>query len=213
MKFDARPFTTLLHYADALAAKVLTRDNLHLAPKTISKAVAKRMRVGLLYMQAYLRRVLILMALQIEHTLPRDMTERPIFNHGRVIRLRPATKSFSVFAGERAPPDLWTAPKHSLPKHREPRADILAAPLLEQWRSLKALIADPDARAKRLAYTLARRRPGRLLVPKQNDVPRRFGTEISALYDCMAMEIIDAARARPPPLGPILRAPPRIRVL
>jgi hypothetical protein len=213
MTLNAAPFETLLRYAEQLAAYVLARDNLHLAPSTVSRAVAKRMRAGLIYMQAYLRRVLILMALQIEHTLPRDLTERPIFNHGRVIHLRPATKSFSVFVGERAPPDLWTDAKHDTPKYPDRNRRILAAPLLDQWRSLMALIADPGARAKRLAYTLARRRPGRLLVPKQNDIPRRFGTELSALYDCMEMEIIDACRARPPPLGPIPRPPPRIRVL
>ncbi|MEM1087914.1 MAG: hypothetical protein AAGH90_09295, partial [Pseudomonadota bacterium] len=55
-----------LSLAAKLLASVTARDHLQLNPATITKAAAKRLRQGLRQIEAYLRRVLILMALMLE---------------------------------------------------------------------------------------------------------------------------------------------------
>ncbi|MEL8055756.1 MAG: hypothetical protein AAGK66_06360, partial [Pseudomonadota bacterium] len=94
------------------------------------------------------------------------------------------------------------------------RAQVPARPLIEQMKALRTLMANPDARARKLAWTLARRRPGLMLAPGAHDaVKNRHGTEVSATYTAMGHAILQLSRARPPPLGPVPRPPPRIRVL
>ena len=108
-------------------------------------------------------------------------------------------------------PDHWPNPvrKWGL------KGPVQAAPLLARLSALKALLDAPDARARRLAFHLARRRPGPIIPPclNQPGVPRRYGTELSAIYDALAQAIWTAGRARPPPLGPAPKLGPRIRRL
>jgi hypothetical protein len=203
-------------YALRLVSAVLARDDAHLAPAHLTKAAAGRMRAGIRAVEAYLRRLILVLALQFEHTLPKNNPVR-----ARYGALPPKTPHkpranptrFTVFTGQHDLPDAlregWIdrAPRHSAP--------IPAAPLIARLRALSTLAKAPEARARRLAWTLARKRPGPILTPdlKRRCVPARYGTEVSAIYDGFHAEIIKASRARPPPIGHIRRPPPRIRCL
>jgi len=87
--------------------------------------------------------------------------------------------------------------------------------LLARLAALKKLVDAPEARARRLAFHLARRRPGPVLAPvfagRSRGQP--FTTETSAVFEALPTAIIAASRSRPPPLGPRPRAGPRARWL
>lgn len=196
---------------------VAARDNLHLAPKTLTKAAAARIRRGIRAAQAYLRRLLIVMALMLEPTLKPDQRPRAIYGKVEKPKL-PRKKTFPIFTGEQNPPDFQYMSETGAFTARNGHQNtgpVLAAPLLEQLRALRALLENPDARARRLALHMARRRAGLILAPDLNRglVPGRLGTEISSLYQGLGVQIAELSRGRPPPLGPAPRAPPRIRTL
>lgn len=203
---------TLKRQGGQLCARVLTRDDLHLAPAAITRATAARLRSGIRAIEAYLRRVLLLMALQIEPGLKAARRARPV-RHGPRLST-PQSHTFRALEKENAPPD-WAA--LTLPRRTAdalPRGTLIpSAPLLARLSVLKILIDAPDARARRLAWYLARRRPGPLLAPGTHRLAQLWGTEIGALYTAMAPQILRAGYARPPPLGPAPRPPPRIRLL
>ena len=203
-------------YALRLVTAVLARDDSHLAPATLTKAAARRMQAGIRAVEAYLRRLILVLALQFEHSLPKHNPVRP--RYGALPAKTPPKPHktrirFTVFTGQHDLPDAliegWIATQ---PRHTAP---IPAAPLLARLRALSNLAKAPETRARRLAWTLARKRPGPILTPdlKRRYVPARYGTEVSAIYHGFHAEIIKASRARPPPLGPVRRPPPRIRTL
>lgn len=200
-----------------LLDSVAARDNLHLAPKTLTKAAAARIRRGIRTAQAYLRRLLIVMALMLEPTLKPDQRPRAIY--GKVEKPNPPRKkTFPIFTGEQNLPNFQYMSKTAAFTARNGHQNtgpVLAAPLLEQLRALRTLLENPDARARRLALHMARRRAGLILAPDLNRglVPNRLGTEISSLYQGLGVQIAELSRGRPPPLGPAQRAPPRIRRL
>ncbi|MEM1391236.1 MAG: hypothetical protein AAGG45_09165 [Pseudomonadota bacterium] len=209
----------MLIWAQRYADKVIAKDNLHLSPARISKAAARRVRQGIKAIEAYLRRVLLLLALQIEPELAGANRARAIYGRkgSRKSAQRPV---LSLRACQNRGIDF--ALSHRLERLRADRGGInsfsptqmAARPYLERMAALRALMNDPYKRARRLAWTLARRRPGFLLAPGRADAVRnRYGTEFSALYTAMAAGILTRSRARPPPLGPMPRPPPRIRVL
>ncbi|MEL8055238.1 MAG: hypothetical protein AAGK66_03725 [Pseudomonadota bacterium] len=203
-----------LSLAGRLLAKITTRDDLHLAPPTITKAAAKRLRQGLRHLEAYLRRVLIFMALMLEPSLKPNLKEYVKTHTGRP-RPKGAKSTLRVLDRLVPPTDFESLRSHPRRQKQDTLTEIPTAPLLEKLARLKALIETPDARARRLAYALNRRRPGLLLAPNlnQNRVPNRLGTEISAIYDGLGHSILTRSRARPPPLPPVPRAGPRIRYI
>lgn len=67
MASDQTFYKNAAHLAELFAAKVLSRDNLHLGPREVSRAAVLRLKQGILALEAYLRRVLFLLALQFEH--------------------------------------------------------------------------------------------------------------------------------------------------
>ncbi|MEM9938590.1 MAG: hypothetical protein AAF768_07075 [Pseudomonadota bacterium] len=199
---------------DLLIARVVSRDDLQLAPVSLSKAAAARLKRGIRALEAYLRRVLLCLALAIEPDLEPDNRPRNPCACKPNLNQRPG---FNVLGHPLDCPDLshlvrgfWADPKPN-PLRGEP---VLAAPLVARLNALKTLLEAPAERAKRLAFFLARRRPGPLLAPGRNaDVPRRWGTELSMLYEGMVETIRKLSQARPPPLGPVPLMPPRIRML
>ncbi|MEM9938751.1 MAG: hypothetical protein AAF768_07890 [Pseudomonadota bacterium] len=197
--------------AERLALKVLSRDNAHLAPATLTQAAARRMQAGLRALEAYVRRVLLYLALQIEPDLPRTVREAQPLRENQ----RPSAPKIGlrVFRGGRDF-DPWAVADAAFAE-RVPARPVLAAPLLARLRALKTLALDPEGRARRLAWNMARRRPGPTLAPDtfREAVPRRYGTELSMLYDAMGQGIVCASKERPPPLGPRLKPAPRIRAL
>lgn len=203
-------------YAAGLVLRVLSLDNMHLSPRSMTRAAAVRFRAGLRALEAYLRRLILCLALQLEHDLPRTNAERARLMPGqRPPRKTPRKPSFhfTIFTGQYDFPDAfgaeWVGQRAARP------AQVPAAPLLARLSALSDLAKSPMARARRLAWHMARHKAGLILAPDlyRGYVPRRYGTEVSATYDAMGHDIIARSRARPPPLGPVPRPPPRIRCL
>jgi hypothetical protein len=91
-------------------------------------------------------------------------------------------------------------------------------PIGHWWRQLdylQTITNDPVAKARHLAFCLARRHHGLLMAPDQNRrVMRGCGTEPTSLFDAMAFQIMQKSRSRPPPLPPPRRWPkPMITIL
>jgi hypothetical protein len=59
-------FAMLIATAQSLASAVNARDNLYLRPKWARQAVAMRLASGLIVLRAFLRRLVILIALELE---------------------------------------------------------------------------------------------------------------------------------------------------
>jgi hypothetical protein len=157
-------------------------------------------------LEAYLRRVLILMALEIEPDLkvvPRP--ENLARAKARVTRARkPIFQIYPTPAQERC-----IGSGHELHLDRQPKDWVSPPPAVPigRWLNrldhLHAIAKDPAAKARRLAFTLARRRHGLLMAPPERPrILRRWGREVSAIHDAMAVQIMTKSRTRPPPLPP-----------
>jgi len=195
-----------------LHAAVIGRDDVYLGPDRVSRAAAARLRAGIAALESWLRRVLILMALQIEPDL---VPPRPYAKTRRPRRLGPLRPRFRVFLPG-APPDLAARERlRKAGRRAGPGGRVWTGPLLARLAALRALVEAPEARARRLAWHLARRRPGRLTPPAYRGPAsgRLFGTETGALHDGLYQAICERSRARPPPLGPAARLGPRLRQL
>ncbi|MFN8734840.1 MAG: hypothetical protein ACK5Z6_01125 [Hyphomonadaceae bacterium] len=186
------------------------------------KAVAARLRKGVRALEAFLRRILILMALELEPDLVAKLQfENLARAKGRKVR---AIKAFlRIFP---TPGGVHTFDfKHRLGAPRVSETPPHAAALppvkvpigrwLRQLDYLQTIINDPVAKAKRLAFSLARRHHGLLMAPDQHRrVMRGCGTEPSTIFDAMAFQIMQKSRSRPPPLPPPRRWPkPMITLL
>jgi hypothetical protein len=215
MSFALASFTFALLQALGIHARVMGRDGLILRPRFVTKAIAARLRTGVRALEAYLRRVLVLMALEMEHELV--AVHRPE-NLKRAKAKKPRLKTYSLRV---YPPDTDGGQAYFERclfqdyKVRTQVHDATCPPVtvpIERWLDrldhLHALAKDPAAKARRLAYTLARCRHGILMAPDERDRKlRRWGLEASAIYDAMAMQIMTKSRARPPPLPPPWRGP------
>jgi hypothetical protein len=212
-------FTFLITTAQRLADAVLTRDNLHLRPDLAQKSVAARLASGMRLLRAFLRRLVILIALDLEWGLvdKRGEMKRP---HGR----RAKSSAGFVLGGldpDRVSPWLNTdGPKFkpcfhaSFDDGRSPPIPVDMARLYAQFAFLAGIAANPLANAERLAFHLARTRPGILMAPEgPHRIPGRWGTEVSASFDAMWASIMTVSRSRPPPLPPPRRQWPTIEVL
>jgi hypothetical protein len=188
-------------------------------PEVASKAVAARVAAGLRLVEAYLRRVLIVMALEIEPSLvdaPKPMRLRR--SNGRRKAARPA--GFKVldrgrialpedvllgFKQDRAGPHTSASPS---------RTPVPMGSLYRRLDLLAALAADPLGRARRLAFHLARTRPGPMLAPDLSiRPPLGWCPQASTSFSAMGHEIIARSRVRPPPLPPPRRYGPSIIML
>jgi len=203
-------FQHLAAQGAALHARVLSRDDAHLRPDRLSKAAAGRLRSGIAALESWLRRVILLMALVLEPGLVAN--GRPWTRTHR-IRLGRRPAGLRIFKDSRWPGQR-PFPARGDTRGDGPRA-VWAAPLLARLAALKALLDAPEARARRLAFHLARRKPGPLRARPCRGAAsgRPFSTEAGTLHDAMAAAIWERSRARPPPLGPAIRAGPRIRSL
>jgi hypothetical protein len=201
-------FSVLMATAQSLVAAVRTRDDLHLRPALVRKAVAVRLVSGLRVLRAFLRRMIILIALKMEWGLKdtRGPMKRP---HGR--KAVSTAPSFSLPGLDRDRPSPWLnsdGPKFkpkALHSTNTPLAPVYVdmAKLYGQLDFLARIAADPSAKAKRLAFHLARTYHGIMMAPEgPKRIAGRWGTEVRALYDAMAHNIIEQSRNRPPPLPP-----------
>jgi hypothetical protein len=199
------PFTFLITTAQSLVAAVTTRDNLHLRPALARRAVAARLRSGLIVLRAFLRRLIILIALEMEWHLvdTRGPMKRP---HGR--KSKSSSPKFSLQGLDAQGVSPWlnaVGPQFKIKdtQVRNPRVEIDMAKLYAQLDYLSKLAANPTAKAKRLAFHLARTHEGIIMAPSgPKRIAGRWGTQVSASYDGIAESIMTKSRNRPPPLPP-----------
>ena len=215
MAFSLSSFQVPLQVANDLWSQVVGRDHLNQRPALATKAVARRLRSGLAVLEALVRRILIVMALalepELEHRVLSDAL--PPRRKAGKIRLRRSSIRFAVL-----PPlvrfVLDTDQQCAVRKGgqaagncAEPAAStVLRVPLQPHYARLdhlKGLLEDPLPKARRLAYYLARSRPGPIIPSKQpRYIANRWGTEASALYDALGDQIRNAYPGRPPPRAP-----------
>ena len=215
MSFSLTSFIFALSQAAYLRDRVLGLCELLGRPAFARKAVAARLVKGVRALEAFLRRILILMALDMEPDLiAKDPCENLARAKERKLRARkPFLRIFPAPIGA----DTFDfreklgAPR---PSEQSPHAATLppvTVPIGRWWRQLdylQTIIHDPVKKARRLAFSLARRHPGLLMAPDQNRrVMRGCGTEPTSLFDAMAFQILQKSRSRPPPLPPPRRWP------
>jgi hypothetical protein len=209
----------LLSIVRDLIDAVRVRDDFDLSrPKYASRSVAQRLASGLRYIEAYLRRVLLVMALEIEPMLKdkRGPMKRP---HGKKDLNRWNKPPAFVILNDHNP----AMPFEIQNKFAEAQADrmrqyyrpepkpVHIGRLYQRLDQLCAIAKNPLARAKRLAYHLARNREGPILAP---DIglrpPSTWNTEARATFFALAHDIVTRSRARPPPLPAVRRCWPTI---
>jgi hypothetical protein len=207
-------FAFLIATVQSLAAAVTTRDNLHIRPTLASKAVAARLVSGMRLLRAFLRRLIILIALEMEWHLvdTRGEMKRP---HGRKTKSSAGFALGGLEANKVSPwlnrdgPQFNTAAKQT----RATPISIDMTRLYAQLDFLAQIAANPIVKAKRLAFHLARKRHGIIMAPQGPPrIAGRWGTEVSASFDAMAASIITQSRNRPPPLPPPRNQWPTITV-
>jgi hypothetical protein len=189
-------------------------------PQYASKAIAARFRRGIRIVEAYLRRVLILMALEIEPTLVD--ARRPLFRP-KERKWRMPSVRFSVLSGrnidldDRARAAFEAADRERRWRRPVPltgREPVKMGALYRRLDWLKALAANPVRRARRLAVDLARRRPGPIVAPDWRlRLPQRWGTEVSMTYTLLGHKVFELSRSRPPPQPPPQRYGPLATLL
>jgi hypothetical protein len=203
-------FTFLIATAQSLVAAVTTRDSLHLRPAWARQAVAARLASGLRLLRAFLRRLIILIALELEWSLvdTRGAMKRP---HGRrKSKLSSPGCSLQGLNTQGASPWLNADGPNFKPVFKTDGSrgyntpvDIDMSQLYAQLDYLAGIAANPLAKAKRLAFHIARNYEGIIVAPQGPErIAGRWGTEVSASYTAIAGSIIMQSRNRPPPLQP-----------
>jgi hypothetical protein len=205
----------LLNTLRALIDGVRVRDDVYLhRPVFGSRGMAQRLASGLAHVEAYLRRVLLIMALELEPTLVdvRGPMRRP---HGRKSKGK-AGPSLCIFPKDEPPsPELlhtFAKRKDTLARagYREPQP-VAMARLYQRLDHLSKIARDPLARAKRLAFHLARNREGPLFTPDPMlRPPGAWNAEAKASFIALGYDIQMRSRARPPPLPPPRRIWPSV---
>lgn len=188
---------------------IIVADDLHLAPTYLRPGAAARVRAGIRRIEVYLRRLILLLALQIEHALPPcAISPVRLASAGRPS----ASARLTIFA---RPGQLLALTRLAArPRSAKTAGDVAAYRLLLRLAQLGELLEAPRKRARRLAWNLARRRAGFFEAPGRGyAIASRFGTEASAIFDAMAELILGASLSRPPQRGLAPRPPPRIRTL
>jgi hypothetical protein len=198
MSFSLTPFTFALSQASYLRDLVLGASELLERPAFVRAAVAARLRKGVRALEAFLRRILILMALDIEPDLVAEtQTENLARAKERKVRAKKASLRIFPTPSEAHTFDFqqrFGAPRPSeLPPHAAalPPVTVPIGRWLRQLDYLQTIIKDPVAKAKRLAFCLAQRHHGLLMAPDQNRrVMRGCGTEPNSIFDAMAFQIL-----------------------
>jgi hypothetical protein len=163
---------------------VTTRDDLHIRPLFARKAVAARLASGLVVLRAFLRHLIILIALDMEWGLvdTRGAMKRP---HGRKASLSSAPSLKLLDTHEVSP---WLNSDGSQFKNTNSQAyatpvPINMAKLYAQLNFLSKIAANPAPMAKRLAFHLARTYQGIIMAPQGAKAHRgKMGDASSCLF-------------------------------
>jgi hypothetical protein len=187
-------------------------------PSVVSRRMARQFLRAVRDAEAFLRRLLLVLALEIEPTLV-DTSKAVRRATKRVRKWRPRVARFVVL-DERDRPDeparlaALCAARPAPGVRRQPRGPVPMARLYRRLDRLTAIAADPMRRARRLAFWLARYRPDWILTTDpQLRLPGRYGTEITMTFDAIGYQLFEKSKRRPPPMGPPARWGPSITVL
>jgi hypothetical protein len=210
----------LLVTLGAMLDRVRVRDDLYLHwPAFATLAVAGRLARGLRHVEAFLRRVLLVMALELETTLV-DV-QRPVGRpQGRNAKAKGKAAPHLCILPKELPPSFAVLQAFEKRKDgregqgiRDPQP-VEMARLYERLDHLAAIVSDPLKRATRLAFYLARNKEGPILARNQMlRLPGFWGTEVRATFDGLAFDIITRSKKRPPPLPPRQRCWPSVTIL
>ena len=212
----------LVNVAANALMDVAARDDLYLKPKTITQAAQARALRGVRAVEAFLRRLLIALALQFEHEIEVDVTARPYPKTAKPAPTRlpqDGLGSLRILLDERPLPNDFDQRMQRLNdkvRHTqiEPRmgrgGERPSGPILQRLERAGLILQTVEARARRLAFTLARHRHGPLTPPLPDTVPNRMGTAFASVYPTLGYAVYERSRHRPPPERP--RPPPRPRI-
>jgi hypothetical protein len=217
----------LIEIARTLIAGVRYFDFSHTADYVPTKACAQRIKAGLKLAEAYLRRVLILMALALEPTLvdvPQKNLERRRREKPRRIVVRQSAP-FIIFPPVPPLPDKVLDHLRDLDQQARfvetypgQKGPIYIGTLKARLEQLAKIATDPTKRANRLAMYIARKKHGPFFAPDRHVRPsnqlgrlrKLWDTKTSASFDAMAYNIITQSKERPPPLAPRQKYGPSI---
>ena len=198
--------------ADAVM-DVAAGDNLHLKPKTLSRAARRRCMGQFRVLFTLIRRLIMLMALEVEleplRPRPKCVTDVPD-------GAEDVTASFGPqFAPLRLAPARTPMTGAAFPDTRR-LADpgpVSAAPVLARWAALHKLIKHPGRAAKRLARTLERWRAAKEPPPQITPAGAtyRFGAELGLVASLLPQRLAAALSDWPPPDIPPRPAVERVR--
>jgi hypothetical protein len=189
-------------------------------PPMASRSLYRTFKRGLRLVEAYLRRVLLVMALRIEPTLV-DRSKAVERRKERVRKWRARQPRFVVLDSRYRPlgnPELRRFDEVARLKREEPwrkaPKTVSMRGLYRRLDYLAKIAAAPMPRAQRLAFYLARRRHGPFVAPDAGlRLPGIYGTEASATFQMLGYLTWDESRKRPPPLPPPKRYGPSVTVL
>jgi hypothetical protein len=225
----ALPLSVLRDLLAAVRASVVGNGDIDgdpyaLRPEWATRKIATAFKTGLKMVAVFLRRLLLLLALELETGLEpkpgvaRIRQRRKAGKPGRlafVVLDETVKKEFDEsLRAFGAPLSEGKLDKGFIPRGKP----FPMKRLYRQLDLLAGIIADPLPRARRLAWWLARNRPGPIIAPDRHYHPpcpcrRHWTLEPSLTFDLMAGDIIRRSWQRPPPLEPRPRAGPRVRML
>jgi hypothetical protein len=184
-----------------------------LRPAYGSKVIAAKMAAGIRMVEAYLRRVLLVLAFELEPTLVDAL--RPVARpHGRKSKARAAPFKVLDWRGQRFPDDGLTVAARKQPAAQGRAQPVALGRLYTRLDQLAAIAANPLIRARRLAFHMARSHAGPILAPdKALRHVQRWGVETAATFSLMAHVIVTKSRERPPSLAPPRRNLPTVTLL
>ena len=150
--------------------------NLHLDHPVITRAMAARLKAGLRAIETMLRRLLLLMAVELKLA---PVRKRPARTRDR--RIGPGLPwHFELMPVERGDPsrlaDLMARPAAS-------RSPVRTGLILDRFRTMAGLLANPDNAARRMARLLERLKRRGAIRPWCPPQPRlhKFGHELGLI--------------------------------
>jgi hypothetical protein len=145
-----------LKAAEAEVADAVAMANLHLKPDTITKSLRQRCMARYRQVAVIVRRLIFLLALSIQLAPARPRAQRQAASQPGV---EDVTASFGPQLGafKLAPAKITPRPESfAAAAGKKPAGPVTAGPLIVRICLLLKVIREPDAHARRLAFTLRR---------------------------------------------------------
>jgi hypothetical protein len=174
-------------------AKVGVHADLHQVPERISKTVKRRVSAELKRLAILLRRLIFLMALQVELAPVKPRMGSNYFEktEGEVKK----TCTFSLMPTVAGETPYFLKGPQTVPD----RGPVLAEPLIDRWQAMLETLKNAQRRAKCLARTLQRQRtegePKSYIVPIPNT--HSFPAALALVSGGLAVQLTEALKDWP----------------